>query len=48
MILSDLNEIEMKFKQHSKVKSLIFMITLKLNNLMYFERKWRYKGMWIP
>ena len=38
MILSHLNEIEAKFKQHYKEKRSIFFIALKLNN-RYFDQK---------
>ena len=38
VILSGLNEIETKFKQHYKEKNLNFIIVLKLNN-RYVDQK---------
>ena len=47
MTLSNLNEIETKFKQHYDDKSSNFIVALKLNN-WYFDWKWRFQGVWIP
>ena len=46
MILSDLNGMETKFKQHYKEKSLNFIIVLNLNNLYLIENG-VLKSAWI-
>ena len=46
MILSDLNKIKTKFKQHYKEKSAHFNIALKLNN-RYFTQKLCFKDLWM-